>query len=61
MEDEPFPPGFREARSRIMYIEDESEVIKGPAKIGSVCFSKSGRTLYYREQRSRSLKGSARC
>ena len=40
-----------------MYIEDKSEGIEGPARIGRVFFSKSGRTLYYRGLTFRSLKG----
>ncbi len=56
IEDE-LPKAFREARSRIMYIEDKSEGLEGRARIGRVYFSKSGKTLYYRGQRFRSLKG----
>jgi len=40
-----------------MYIEDKSEGLEGPARIGRVYFSKSGKTLYYRGRRFRSLKG----
>jgi hypothetical protein len=35
-------------RSRIMYIEYKGNDISGPARIGRVTFSKSGRSLYYR-------------
>ena len=35
-------------RSRIMYIEDKSEGLVGPARIGRVTFSKSGRSVTYR-------------
>jgi hypothetical protein len=45
------------ARSRIMYIEDKSGGNEGPARIGRVTFSKSGRTLYYRGRAFQSLKG----
>ena len=55
--DDEFPSRWRHARSRIMYIEDKSEGIEGPARIGRVFFSKSGRTLYYRGLTFRSLKG----
>jgi len=41
-----------------MYIEDKSEGLDGPARIGRVFFSKSGRTIYYRGKRFQSLKGS---
>ena len=57
MEDESLPKEFRQSRSRIMYIEDKSEGLEGPARIGRVYFSKSGKTLYYRGRKFRSLKG----
>ena len=44
--------------SRIMYIEDKSGGITGPARIGRVTFSKSGATLYYGGHSFQSLKGS---
>ena len=56
--DEEPPSEFREARSRIMYIEDKSDGLEGPARIGRVYFSKSKKTLYYRGQRFQSLGGS---
>lgn len=56
--DDALPEGFRLARSRIMYIEDKSSGLQGPARIGRVYLSKTGRTLYYRGRRFRSLKGS---
>jgi len=34
-------------RSRIMYIEDKSCGLSGPARIGRVTFSKSRKTIYY--------------
>lgn len=34
-------------RTRIMYIEDKSEGLTGPCRIGRVQFSKSGQSLYY--------------
>jgi hypothetical protein len=43
-------------KSRIMYIERKDGLI-GPALIGRVSFSKTGRTLYYRGQQFQSLKG----
>lgn len=43
-------------RSRIMYIELKVN-LTGPARIGRVTFSKTGRTLYYRGQAFQSLRG----
>lgn len=43
-------------RSRIMYIEHKVN-LTGPARIGRVTFSKTGRTLYYRGQAFQSLRG----
>jgi len=39
-----------------MYIEYKGEGIVGPAKIGKVTFSKSGRRLYYQGKQFQSLK-----
>ncbi|HEX3917898.1 MAG TPA: hypothetical protein VHW60_11220 [Caulobacteraceae bacterium] len=47
----------RVERSRIMYIEDKSQGLNGPARIGRVYFSKTGRSLTYRGQTFRSLGG----
>lgn len=44
-------------KSRIMYLEDKSGGLTGPARIGRVTFSKTGATLYYRGRAFRSLKG----
>jgi hypothetical protein len=41
-----------------MYLEDKSGGLNGPARIGRVYFSKTGRTLYYKGRKFRSLKGS---
>ena len=43
-------------KSRIMYIERKAESLNGPARIGRVTFSKTGRTLEYRGQRFRKSK-----
>jgi hypothetical protein len=51
------PASYRLARSRIMYMEDKSQGLDGPARIGRVYSSKTGSTLYYRGKRFRSLKG----
>ena len=42
-----------------MYIEDKSgsDGLEGDARIGRVYFSKTGKTLYYKGMRFRSLKG----
>src|SRR4249920_134176 len=45
-------------KTRIMYIEDKSGGITGPARIGRVTFSKTGKSLYYRGRLFQSLKGS---
>ncbi len=55
---EELPADFRQSRSKIMYIEDKSDGLEGPARIGRVYFSKSGKTLYYQGMKFQSLKGS---
>jgi hypothetical protein len=45
-------------KSRIMYIEDKSQGLNGPARIGRVTFSKTGKTIYYAGQAFESLRGS---
>jgi hypothetical protein len=35
-------------RSRIMYIESKAESLQGPARIGRVTFTKSGKAIYYK-------------
>lgn len=40
-----------------MYIENKSDGLEGPAVIGRVYFSKSGKTLYYKGLKFQSLKG----
>lgn len=44
-------------KSRIMYIEYKGEGIAGPARIGRVTFSKTGKTIYYDGKSFQSLKG----
>ncbi len=50
-------------KSRIMYIElkqaDHND--NGPARIGRVTFSKTGRTIYYKGKAFQSLKGTVIC
>jgi hypothetical protein len=40
-----------------MYLEYKGSELTGPARIGRVTFSRTGRTLYYRGQTFQSLKG----
>jgi hypothetical protein len=40
-----------------MYIESKADGLSGPARIGRVSFSKTGRTLYYGGKEFRSLEG----
>ena len=44
-------------KPRIMYIEDKSRGLSGPARIGLVTYSKSGATLHYGGRKFRSLDG----
>jgi len=44
-------------RSRIMYIENKTDGLSGPARIGRVTYSKSGRTLRYAGLEFRTLDG----
>jgi hypothetical protein len=51
------PSAFRNARSRIMYVENKSGGLDCAGHIGRVYFSKTGLTLYYAGRTFRSLKG----
>ena len=53
---DPRPQRVRE-KSRIMYLEQKAGGLVGQARVGRVTFSRTGKTLYYRGQRFRSLKG----
>lgn len=44
-------------RSRIMYIESKADGLSGPARIGRVSFSQTGRSIYYRGRTFQSLSG----
>jgi hypothetical protein len=44
-------------KTRIMYIEYKGGGISGPARIGRVTFSKSGKSLYYRGRCFQTLGG----
>lgn len=50
--------GMSAAKTRIMYIEDKSAGLDGPARIGRVTFSKSGRSIHYAGRTFQSLDGS---
>ena len=41
----------------IMYIENKAGGISGPARIGRVAFSQTGKSIYYRGKTFSSLKG----
>ena len=43
--------------SRIMYIERKDDGVTGPARIGWVTFSKSGKSVYYAGRRFETLSG----
>ena len=43
---------------RIMYIENKSASLNGPARIGRVAFSKTGKSISYGGRTFQSLKGS---
>lgn len=45
------------ARTRIMYVEDKSSGLNGPAWIGRVTFNRTGKSLNYRGRTFQSLKG----
>ena len=45
------------SRTRIMYIENKSGGLSGPARIGRVRFSKSGQSMHYQGKTFESLKG----
>ncbi len=40
-----------------MYVECKAENLNGPARIGRVSFSKTGKTLYYGGRSFQSIKG----
>ncbi len=50
-------PAEPQAKSRILYIECKAESLRGPARIGRVTYSRSGRTLHYGGLSFRSLNG----
>ena len=44
-------------KSRIMYLECKAEGLSGPARIGLVSFSKSGKSVYYQGKTFQTLGG----
>ncbi len=46
-------------KTRIMYIEDKSQGLSGPARIGRVEMTKLGKTIYYRGRTFRTLGAGA--
>ena len=44
-------------KSRIMYIECKAESLSGPARIGRVSFSKSGKSVHYQGKTFQTLGG----
>jgi hypothetical protein len=44
-------------KTRIMYIEDKSVGLNGPARIGRVTFSKSGQSIHYQGRTFQRLGG----
>ena len=44
-------------KTRIMYIEDKSQGLNGPARIGRVTFSKTGKSIYYAGRTFQGLGG----
>ena len=42
---------------RIMYIECKGEGIVGPARVGRVTFSKTGKSIYYKDKEFGGLRG----
>ena len=45
-------------KTRIMYIEYKGDGIVGPARIGRVTYSKTGKSIYYQGKEFASLNGS---
>jgi hypothetical protein len=44
-------------KTRIMYIEYKGDGIVGPARIGRVTFTKTGKSIYYKGRRFTTLRG----
>ncbi len=48
---------MRPPKTRIMYVESKSGTLNGPARIGRVTFSKTGKSITYGGRTFQSLKG----
>ncbi|MDX2273944.1 MAG: hypothetical protein NW206_00715 [Hyphomonadaceae bacterium] len=48
---------MRQSKTRIMYIENKSGSLNGPARIGRVTLSKTGKSIIYQGRTFQSLKG----
>jgi hypothetical protein len=46
-----FAPNVMGHKTRVMYIEYKGEDVVGPARIGRVRYSKTGKSIYYRGRR----------
>ena len=44
-------------RCRIMYIESKAESLQGPARIGRITFTKSGKGIYYQGREFHRING----
>jgi hypothetical protein len=49
--------GLSMPKARIMYVENKSTSLNGPARIGRVTFSKTGKSISYEGRTFQSLKG----
>lgn len=49
---------MKKEAGKIMYIEYKGDSLTGPARIGRVQFSKSGKTVYYQGRKLQTLSGS---
>ena len=49
---------MKDKKTRVMYIERKAGELSGPARIGRVVFSKSGKSVYYGGRRFQTLSGS---
>ena len=47
----------KDMKSRIMFIEYKGDGLSGPARIGRVTFSKSGKSIHYQGKTFKSLSG----
>ena len=57
LQEDQTPLDFSKLKSRIMYIERKADQLTGDARIGRVHFSKTGKTLYYKDLVFKRFKG----